>query len=399
MLKAYRTAHSRVLSIEPFEAALRENTPLTSIGEPKAFTEYLNQSTLKSDMVMEELKRVTEEREDFRKKFEAAQQATKEALDEVTGLKNEKPKTETTKGTDGTGEHASEEFFSFDKEVPRLEGELKEKQEEVENLKAEVENLKRDMSVTRESTEGMVQNLETATRELVELRETKDNLDAEIETLQTSKKADVDDLKAKLATAESSLKSTTSEVDKLKSQLKEKSEEIDKLQKQASEKTEPDSNLAAQLETTKEEKKADGKKLVVLQGLVDGLRSQLKESESTVLQLKTEIDERCEYTAKLQDIFEFVDESLKENTEWVSAKEKVFAGELADFKDVLKTLAPVKEEPTSTVPTPAPAPTEGETQPAQSTAGGGSGGKKKNKKKKKGGKAEEPSKPADAAPG
>jgi ATPase involved in DNA repair len=136
----------------------------------------------------------------------------------------------------------------------------------------------------------------------------------------------------------------------------------------------------------------------VLQGLVDGLRSQLKESESTVLQMKTEIDERCEYTAKLQDIFEFVDENLKENTAWVSAREKVFAGELADFKEVVKTLVPAKEEPTSTVPTPAPAPTEGETQPAQATAGGGSGGKKKNKKKKKGGKAEELSKPADAAP-
>ncbi|EKV08426.1 Vesicle-mediated transport protein (Imh1), putative [Penicillium digitatum PHI26] len=398
LLKAYRTAHSRVLSIEPFEATLRENTPLTSIAEPKAFTEYLNQSTLKSDMVMEELKRVTEEREEFRKKFEVAQQAAKEALDEVTGLKNEKPQTATTKGTDGTGEQAGEEFFSFDNEVPRLEGELKEKQEEVESLKIEVEKLKRDMSVTRESTESLVQNLETASRELVELRETKDNLDAEIKTLQTSKKADIDDLKAKLTTAESSLKSTTSEVEKLNSQLKEKTEEIDQLQKQASERTESDSDLAAELEMTKEEKKSDEKKLVVLQGLVDGLRSQLKDTESTILELKTEIEERCEHSAKLQDIYEFVNENLKENRAWVSAREKVFAGELADFNEVAKTLAAVDEKPTSTVPAPAPAPAQGETQPAQATGGGGSGGKKKNKKKKKSGKAEEPIKPADAAP-
>ena len=159
LLKAYRMAHSRVLSIEPFEAALRENTPLTSIGEPKAFTEYLNQSTLKSDMVMDELKRVTGEREEFRKKFEEAEKATQDALAEVAGLKEKKAETE-TKGADKPDEtETSEEFFSFENEVPRLEGELKTKQEEVDNLKAEVERLKRDMSVTRESTEGMVQNL------------------------------------------------------------------------------------------------------------------------------------------------------------------------------------------------------------------------------------------------
>ena len=353
-------AHSRVLSIEPFEAALRENTPLTSIGEPKAFTEYLNQTALKSDMVMEELKRVTGEREDYKKKMEEAQKTTKEALDEVTGLKKEKqekPEAGANKGSDGT-EETSEEFFSFDNEVPRLEGELKEKQEEVDNLKTEVEKLKRDMSVTRESTEGMVQNLETATRELVELRETKDKLDAEIETLKTSNKADkanVDDLKVKLATAETSIESTTTEVEKLKSLLKEKSEEVEKLQNLASEKAEPDSELVSQLETTKEEKKAGEKKLVVLQGLVDGLRSQLKETESTVSDLKTEIGQKSEISTKLQQIVDFVDENLKDNTTWQSAKEKLSAGEKADFDEIRKSLAPAKEdEPAPTASTPAP---------------------------------------------
>jgi chromosome segregation ATPase len=395
LLKAYRSAHSRVLSIEPFEAALRENTPLTSIAEPKAFTEYLSQTTLKSDMVMEELKRVTGEREDFRKKFEEAQQATKDALDELTGPKKDTQpeiKTEIKKEADETGEETSEEFFSFDKEVPRLESELKEKQEEIDSLKTEVEKLKGDIFVTRESTEGMVQNLETATRELVELRETKDKLDNEIQTLQSSKKADVDDLKEKLATAVSSLESTASEVEKLKSQLKEKNEEIEKLQKQTSEKAGPDADVAGQLEAAMEGKKSDEKKLTVLQGLVDGLRSQLKDTESTVSNLKTEIKEKIEGSAKIQDVFDLVDENLKENTAWISVKEKIFAGDIADFNEVVQSLAPAREEPS-----PTPAPAQEETQSAQATGGGSSAGKKKNKKKKKGGKAEDSPKPGDIA--
>ncbi|KAJ5550267.1 Vesicle-mediated transport protein (Imh1) [Penicillium sp. DV-2018c] len=392
LLKAYRSAHSRVLSIEPFEAALRENTPLTSIAEPKAFTEYLSQTTLKSDMVMEELKRVTGEREDFRKKFEEAQQATKDALDELTGLKKDsqpETKAEIKKEADEAGEETSEEFFSFDKEVPRLESELKEKQEEVDSLKTEVEKLKGDILVTRESTEGMVQNLETATRELVELRETKDKLDSEIEALQVSKKAEVDELKEKLATAESSLESTVSEVEKLKLQVKEKGEEIQKLQKQTAEKSGSDSDVAAQLEAAMEGKKSDEQKITVLQGLVDGLRSQLKDTEATVSNLKTEIKEKTEGSAKVQDIFDLVDEKLKKNSAWASVKEKIFAGDEADFSEVIQSLTPAKEEPTAT-----PAPAQKETQPTQAT-GGGSAGKKKNKKKKKGGKAEESAKPVD----
>ncbi|KAG9650647.1 hypothetical protein KCV04_g1244, partial [Aureobasidium melanogenum] len=36
LLRSYRIAHARVTAIEPFEAALRENTPLTSIADPSA---------------------------------------------------------------------------------------------------------------------------------------------------------------------------------------------------------------------------------------------------------------------------------------------------------------------------------------------------------------------------
>lgn len=62
LLRSYRVAHKRATAIEPFEKALRENTPLTSISEPAALIEYLNQLNLKGDMVMDELKRFPQKR-------------------------------------------------------------------------------------------------------------------------------------------------------------------------------------------------------------------------------------------------------------------------------------------------------------------------------------------------
>ncbi|KAJ5633408.1 hypothetical protein N7490_009747 [Penicillium lividum] len=399
LLKAYRVAHSRVLSIEPFEAALRENTPLTSIGEPKALTEYLNQMSLKTDMVMEEMKRVAIERDDYKKKMNEAEKSTKEAWDEVAGLKEKVKETASTEKKSDEKQETSEEFFSYDNEVPRLEGELKEKQEEVDSLKSEVEQLKTDLSVTRESTEGMVQNLELATRELVELRDTKDKLNAEIEGLKTSKQSDVDELKAKLATVESSLESTTAEVEKLKTELKDKGDEIEKLQAQASEadkaeKTEDNSELVSQLEEAKKAKETSEKRLGVLQGVVDAVKSQLKETESTVSALKEDITQKSESNAQLQNIIDFLDTNLQDNDAWKSSKEKVCAGKTADFEEIRKSLAPIEKpvEPSTAAP-------EEDSQPVAAPSAGGAAGKKKNKKKKKGGKAaEEPSKPAETIP-
>lgn len=388
LLKAYRVAHSRVLAIEPFETALRENTPLTSIGEPKALTEYLNQMSMKSDMVVDELKRVSTERDDFKKKLDEAQQSARDAWDEVAGLKE--PPTKEQGKSPNENKETSEEFFSFDTEIPRLEGELKEKQEEVATLKTEVEKLKKDLSVARESTEGMVQNLETSTRELMELRDTKDKLEAEIETLKESK-GDVDDVKAKLATAESSLQTATAEAEKLKVELKEKSDEIEKLQAQASEaskaeKEEPSPELVSQLEDAKKEKEASEKKLGVVQGLVDNLRTQLKDTESTVSGLKAEISQKSESSSKFQSIVEFVDKNLKDNAAWQSAKEDVGAGRQADFEEIRKSLASTGK--TAEMGTTA---ADEDNQPAAAATGTSGGGKKKNKKKKKGGKAAEES--------
>lgn len=398
LLKAYRGAHSRVLSIEPFEAALRENTPLASIGEPKAFTEYLNQISLKGEMVTEELKRVTTERDDYKKKMEEAQKSTKAAMDEVTNLKKEKAPVDSAadaNSTKSSPEEESEEFFSFDNEVPRLESDLKERKEEVETLKSQTETLKRDLSVARESTEGMVQNLESATRDLGELHEAKDKQDAEIAELKKSKQAEIDDLKSKLANSETTLEKAHAEAEKLKADLTQKTEEIEKLREQASSMSDKEQSeeLNSNLENAKAEKGSNEKRMGVLQSLVDKLQSQLKETEAAVSDLKTDVCQKTENLDKLQGVIGFVDGNLKDNEKWQSAKVKIAKGQDADFEELRNSLAPPSKESEA-----APDATEPDIQPAAAVPGTGAGKKKNNKKKKKGGKgAEEPSKLAAAA--
>ena len=140
LLRSYRIAHARVGAIEAFESSLREYTPLTSISDTGAFVEYLGQLNVKSDMLMEELKRVSKERDELNKKFEDAEKRAKEATDEVETLKSQAPANADTAKDDSTTQVESvapsspskaskhiettedtEDFFSYDSELPRLQ--------------------------------------------------------------------------------------------------------------------------------------------------------------------------------------------------------------------------------------------------------------------------------------
>ncbi|KAL2058151.1 hypothetical protein ABVK25_001769 [Lepraria finkii] len=111
LLRSYRVAHARVLSIEPFETSLRENTPLTSISDPKALVEYLNQINLKGDMILDELKRVSNDRDTYKQKLSQEEKSVKEAWDEVANLrslKKTKDKAEESERT-ARGSHSDDE--------------------------------------------------------------------------------------------------------------------------------------------------------------------------------------------------------------------------------------------------------------------------------------------------
>ena len=66
-------AHARVASIKTFEKVLQDNTPFTSINDSEALAEYLTQINRKGDLVMEELRRVTQEKDNFKKKTDEAE--------------------------------------------------------------------------------------------------------------------------------------------------------------------------------------------------------------------------------------------------------------------------------------------------------------------------------------
>lgn len=215
LLRHYRVAHGRAVSVEPFERALRENTPLTTIKDPTALVEYLNQLNLKGDMVMDELKRVSAEKDSFKKKAEDAEKELASLKEEVTTLKTAKPeqgiahidtqtditvakkdedeskpahspsgikspvssilgvfspKHKPVVSTDGDKD-VSQDMFSYDDEIPQLQAEVASKSEEITKLQSEMTILKEELAVAKENSAGLVENLEKVTRELSETRD------------------------------------------------------------------------------------------------------------------------------------------------------------------------------------------------------------------------------------
>ncbi|OJD22617.1 hypothetical protein ACJ73_06031 [Blastomyces percursus] len=416
LLKAYRIAQARVVAIEPFEAFLRENTPLTSISDPRALIEYLNQVNLKGDMVLEELKRVTTERDEYKRKFTEAEKSARDAQEEVTNLRkrslssdgkgsthgervNRKtaPTIETTfTAAEGISLESSqksptlsiisipgislfsptakavtssppveenEEFFSFDNEIPRLESELEKRQQEVEVLKSEVKTLKGDLSVARESTESMAQSLESATRELTTLREAKDRFEWNLESQRKGLEEEISNLKAKLSVAQANVEKSSAAMENLKTQLDEKSKELS----QASDhKGDQNADVAA----TEQHNACDEKRLSILQSLVATLKAQLKDAEFSISSLKAEVSSKDAKAKDSQRIVDFVDNGFRDNQTWQIAKKRISDGQAADFDELWKSLAKINGQPSVVV----------------QNASAAGGGKKRSKKKKKGGK-------------
>ncbi|PGG97606.1 hypothetical protein GX51_07238 [Blastomyces parvus] len=427
LLKAYRIAQARAVSIEPFEASLRENTPLTSINDPRALTEYLNQISLKGDMVLEELKRVTTERDDYKKKLTEAEKSARDAQEEVANLRKRSSSSDGKTSTHGEGANGkttptiettsasaegsslessqksptlsiasipgmslfsprakavtspppveeNEEFFSFDNEIPRLESELEKRQQEVELLKSEVKTLRGDLSVARESTEGMAQSLESATRELTALREAKDRFDWNLESQRKMLEEQISNLKAKLSVAEADLEKSSAAMENLKTQLDEKSRELS----QASDgKDEQNADITA----TEHQKASDEKRLSILQNIVATLKAQLKDAESTISSLKVEVSSKDAEAKDTQRIVNFVDNGFKDNQAWQTAKKRISDGQAADFNELRKSLVMINDQPSVV---------------AQNASATG-GGKKRSKKKKKGGKGGADEAPESAA--
>lgn len=213
---------------------------------------------LKGDMVVDELKRVSTERDKFKEELSQTKESAKKAWDEVSNLRSQSkttgqlqdsgrnlgeseqkaevlsdsqidddPLSETnrspsksrtgsitsistfsprSKAVETRAVHGEKEgFFSYDEELPRMRIEVQERQDIIDGLQVEVKNLRGDLSVARESTQSMVQTLEESSRELLALRERKERVDIEYNEKQASSGKLIDQLRADLRSAEDKL--------------------------------------------------------------------------------------------------------------------------------------------------------------------------------------------------
>lgn len=213
---------------------------------------------LKGDMVVDELKRVSTERDKFKEELRQTKESAKKAWDEVTNLRSQSrttgqlqdsdrnlgesqqkaevlsdsqvdddPLSETnrspsksrtgsitsvsifsprSKPVETRAVHGEQEgFFSYDEELPRMRVEVQEHQDIIDGLQVEVKNLRGDLSVARESTQSMVQTLEESSRELLALRERKERADVDYNEKQASSEKLIDQLRADLRSTEDNL--------------------------------------------------------------------------------------------------------------------------------------------------------------------------------------------------
>lgn len=344
LLRNYRTAHAHVAAIEPFEATLREHTPLTSISDPGALVEFLNQRNLQSDMIMQELKRINgeqqelvKERDQLKVKVDEAEAKAKEAFDEAAGLRKELEKVKESpldeeegrvKPMDAGAEQEGSKlaspdqdtFFSYEDEVSRTQaGQAVDDGEEAAiDPKAELEaTIARLRAELKEQTNYINELSEESTTRWSDVDALRLDLDAMQNKVRT-KESDISILQKELADARAAQKAasaqeqeaaallaqTEGEVVNLQGKLKQYqtslSDDNKELEKRASAaeedlrrfQTEHEQNIKTGKYTQLDEKRKE-----TLQGLVKTLREQVKtteaaqhESESKVNDLNLQIN-------------------------------------------------------------------------------------------------------------
>ncbi|KAL7956366.1 vesicular transport protein [Trichoderma compactum] len=346
LLRSYRLAHRRATAIEPFEKALRENTPLASIGDPESLVEYLNQLKLKGDMVMDELKRVSSDKEDLQKLYEKREKKMKDLQDELGALKAEREQEAKKPESNDTAEKESGgdgDFFSYDEEIPQLQAEIAAKNEEIDSLKAERDGLKEELSTLKQDTAVLAEKLEKSALQLSESRESS---------------ASQDSLQAQLEARKTEITSLADRLDKSEKQNK---------------------DLEAQLET---EKQLAASKA---QEVEDVLAKSIKQASQLAGELSKAEAARNISKNLIDDLSSQVDLVKKERAELQTRSDEV--------SKKVEEMTKIMEESAKQPPTPGPVPTEPASTLAPSTTGGG-GNKKKKKKGRGGGGATSSAPPA-----
>ncbi|KAJ9131725.1 Golgin IMH1 [Pleurostoma richardsiae] len=293
LLRSYRIAHSRATSIEAFEKALRENTPLTSIKDPNAFVEYLSQLSLKTDMVMDELKRVSAEKDTFKKKCEEAATEAASLREELAAVKAAKltalPGDETTEDSsleraqpepeqdravldgsrdEGPDDETSQDLFSYDNEIPKLQAEVGAKSEQIDSLRADISTLEKELATAKETSLGLIENLERATRELSEARDAV-RVQESLKTQLDARDNEIASVNDRLSQSQAQMKDLTAQLDNEKRvSAAAAGDRETKLAETVARMTE----LETEIRESSEAKTALGKKIEDLMGQIEALQ-------------------------------------------------------------------------------------------------------------------------------
>ncbi|KAL8669381.1 MAG: hypothetical protein Q9168_006028 [Polycauliona sp. 1 TL-2023] len=433
LLRSYRVAHSRVQTIDTFEASLRENTPLTTISDPRALVEYLNQLNLKGDLVVDELKRVSHERDTYKQQVDEAEQRAREAWNEVANIRAAKEsgesdamqsnhdtasssitsptvdqakveqspslsaKSPTSPVKSRTGslpslsmfspkprpaesplvKEVKEDLFSIDDEIPRLQSEVEERNAKIKELQSEVTKLRGDLAVTRESTQSMVQSLEEATRELNSLRDHKDRSAGELEAQRQASKKLSDKLEADLRGVEEKLREVETSTNpndsgpyaNLEQQLYQAHDEIQALQQGA----EITDGQPSEVEALQERLTSLAQEMSEVRVAKEQSEKKVETLNSLMRNVRNQLDEKEHQYANLSRNKEVSDEDLQKQIRQLEQALKSQKNSERPASTSINQAADPTNTPQATSETP------------ERHIDAAASGKKKNKKKKKGG--------------
>jgi chromosome segregation ATPase len=292
LLRSYRIAFTRISSIDAFEATLREHTPLTSVNDPGAFVEFLQQNNLKSDIVMDELKRAVMERDDLKKRLSEAESK----LSDSTATEEVPKEREDGSEAHDKEESDSEDFFSYESELPRLQQEAKEREEKVQMLEEQNKTLTAELESSKESAQQLSRRLEASAKDLAALREENDRLNEDQEQEERAKglEARSKELEAKLASAQQDHDDRKASVATLQDKIALLERQVAASQasdqKQTNDLEQKIERLQQDLSESQEAISQHEKRNATLNGLVQTLRGQL----SQVVTLKPATDAPAE---------------------------------------------------------------------------------------------------------
>ncbi|KAG0638785.1 hypothetical protein HOY80DRAFT_1137250 [Tuber brumale] len=209
LLRSYKIVHARNALIEPFEKALRENTPFESIADPKPLIDYINSFALRADLAKEELIRVSKERDEHKSQMQKLKDEQKAKNEEIEKLKKEMDVSNgiaESSAPNKQQEKSSDDIFSFDDEHEKLHTLVEQQQKEIETLKSDLDSAKAAQKAAEEAVEGMQQSVEDAQKDLETTRELSSARENEVIEISEKIRKDLQEMEKDRALTEENLK-------------------------------------------------------------------------------------------------------------------------------------------------------------------------------------------------